>query len=49
MLSFEGQEMQGGDAILAKYATMGALQHNIPEFTMDVQVGSECRRRCDAY
>jgi hypothetical protein len=41
MLSFEGQEMQGGDAILAKYATMGALQHNIPEFTMDVQMGSQ--------
>lgn len=43
MLSFEGQEIQGAEAILGKYGTMGALQHNIPEFTMDVQV-SECAR-----
>ena len=40
MLSFEGQEIQGSEAILGKYTTMGSLQHNIPEFTMDVQVSA---------
>ena len=37
-LSFEGQELRGPEAILGKYGTMGKLAHNIPEFTMDVQV-----------
>ena len=38
MLSFEGQEIQGPNDIIQKYTSLGSLQHNIPEFTMDVQV-----------
>jgi hypothetical protein len=38
MLTFEGQEIQGPEAIIGKYSSLGSLQHNIPEFTMDVQV-----------
>ena len=36
-LTFEGQSFVGADAIIAKYASLGGVQHNIPQISKDVQ------------
>eukprot|EP01038_Epipyxis_sp_PR26KG_P010404 gene10404-13974_t len=37
-LTFEGTKIDGPDAIIAKYASLGPIAHNVPMLTKDVQI-----------
>lgn len=38
-LTFEGTVIQGPDAIVQKFQTLGKVQHDIPRLTKDIQIG----------
>jgi len=39
VLTFEAKQFQGGEAIVAHLVSLGSLAHNIPQLTIDVQMG----------
>eukprot|EP01041_Mallomonas_annulata_P009713 gene9713-20195_t len=39
VLTFESKQFQGPEAIVGHLASLGALAHNIPQLTIDVQMG----------
>mmetsp|Transcript_37372 Transcript_37372/g.38052 ORF Transcript_37372/g.38052 Transcript_37372/m.38052 type:complete len:123 (-) Transcript_37372:22-390(-) len=39
VMNFEAKQYQGAEAIVNHLASLGQLQHNIPQLTVDVQMG----------
>lgn len=39
-MTFEGNKIEGADAIVQKYQSLGKISHNIPMLTKDVQIST---------